>query len=370
MRHLIAFCRLLRRHGIPVTTFDVIDALRALERLDLSDSHEVRTGLRTVLVSRVDDLRVFDRCFDLFWHRRGVSILRRDERLQDERSPEGTDKKSNARRAIPDLSIDRWAGEQVETAGDLIDAPGASDRENLLGQDFSTFSDEQLDELFRVAIALARRMAGDARRQWRPARRGLVDFRRTVRANLGRAEWIELRRHRHKRRPLRLVMLCDVSGSMNLYSRVLVLFIYALHQTFARIETFSFATRLTRITGHLRGATYREALDRLTAVGDWSGGTRIGASLAQFNRDWAHLVDRQTVVIILSDGWDTGGPELLVSALTHLRRRARRVIWLNPLLGSPGYQPLARGMAAALPLVDQFAPAHNLHSLRDFARGL
>jgi uncharacterized protein with von Willebrand factor type A (vWA) domain len=161
-----------------------------------------------------------------------------------------------------------------------------------------------------------------------------------------------------------------VSGSMNLYSRVLLLFMYALQQAFTRVETFTFATRLTRITGYLKSPTYRAALDRLSAVNDWAGGTRIGESLALFNRRWSRLVDRHTVVIILSDGWDTGEPELLVRELHSLKRRARRLVWLNPLLGNPNYQPLTRGMAAALPLVDRFAPAHNLRSLQDLARSL
>jgi uncharacterized protein with von Willebrand factor type A (vWA) domain len=197
-----------------------------------------------------------------------------------------------------------------------------------------------------------------------------VDLRRTLRANLNRGDLLELRYRQRKRRRVRLVVLCDVSGSMDLYSRFLLQFLFALQHVFGRVETFTFSTRLTRVTEHLRARSYRQMLRRLAEVRDWSGGTRIGDSLAQFNREYPHLVDRRTIVILLSDGWDTGEPEVLSAALMRIRRRAGRVIWLNPLLGNPSYEPLTRGMAAALPLVHDFAPAHNLAALRDLAHRL
>jgi hypothetical protein len=143
-----------------------------------------------------------------------------------------------------------------------------------------------------------------------------------------------------------------------------------MQNVFGRVETFTFSTRLTRVTEHLRGRSYRQVLRRLQEVRDWSGGTRIGESIAQFNREWLHLVDRWTIVIVLSDGWDTGEPTLLAGELLRIKRRAGRLIWLNPLLGNPSYEPLTRGMSAALPLVDDFAPAHNLAALRSLATRL
>ena len=199
------------------------------------------------------------------------------------------------------------------------------------------------------------------------ARRGRVDLRRTLRANLSRGDFIELKYRRRKLRKARLVLLCDVSGSMDLYSRFLLQFLFALQRAFERVETFTFSVRLTRVTEHLRARSYRDVLRKLAEVRDWSGGTRIGDSLAEFNRQWGSLVDRRTIVILLSDGWDTGDPELLASELLRIKRRAGRVIWLNPLLGNPSYEPLTRGMAAALPLVDDFAAAHNLAALRNLA---
>jgi uncharacterized protein with von Willebrand factor type A (vWA) domain len=172
-------------------------------------------------------------------------------------------------------------------------------------------------------------------------------------------------------RKTKLVVLCDVSGSMDLYARFLLQFLYALQHSFARVETFVFATRLSRITEQLGRRDWREALGDLARdVSDWSGGTRIGESLARFVAEWPRLVDSRTIVIVLSDGWDTGDPEVLGEAMAALHRRAGRVIWLNPLLGSAGYQPLTRGMQAALPHVDVFASAHNLPSLEALVRHL
>ena len=182
---------------------------------------------------------------------------------------------------------------------------------------------------------------------------------------------LELRYTRRKIQRRQLVLVCDVSKSMELYSNFLIQFSYAFHQSFRQIETFVFGTALQRITPLLRGAEYTDALERLQGYAtSWSGGTRIGASLQTLNLDYRHLLRPQTVVIILSDGMDTGAPELLSSEMRLLHTRCARLIWLNPLAGHPGYSPRTRGMEAALPFVDVFAPAHNLESLQALARFL
>ncbi|MDR7393521.1 MAG: VWA domain-containing protein, partial [Armatimonadota bacterium] len=166
-------------------------------------------------------------------------------------------------------------------------------------------------------------------------------------------------------------LLCDVSGSMDVYSRFLIQFVYALQDALGRVESFVFSTSLTRVTEELRTRSLRAALDRLSQrVPNWSGGTKIGSSLRQFLDRYGGLLDRHTVVLIVSDGWDTGEVEVLRRAMQEIRSRAARVIWLNPLLGSPGYQPLTRGMQAALPYVHVFASAHNADSLRELERVL
>ncbi len=178
-------------------------------------------------------------------------------------------------------------------------------------------------------------------------------------------ELVELSFKRRKHKKTRLVVICDVSGSMDLYSRILLQFVYGLQNSFARAETFVFSTSLERITQYLKQRSYDQALERLSNnVRGWSGGTLIGPSLGYFNSRWPQLVDKRTIVIILSDGWDTGEPDELATALAYLKRRARRLIWLNPLLGNPAYQPLVRGIQTALPHLDVFAPLNNLASLR------
>ena len=370
-RAIVRFVGVLRRHGLPIALLQVTDAVRALEKLDLADRGEVRLGLRAVLVSRAEDLPTFDQCFDEFWRPAVEEALEFPGMVAPSLDapegltlPGGGDKRET-------LALDTWGEEEEEDTGEPLGVPGVSDTESLVGQDFSTFSPDQLDEVFRLTIQIARRLARKLSRRRRPrARRGRVDLRRTLRANLNRGDLIELRYRQRKRRKVRLLLLCDVSGSMDLYSRFLLQFVFALQSVFNRVETFTFATRLTRVTEYLKARSYRQALRRLTEVRDWSGGTRIGESLATFNREWPHAVDRRTIAIVLSDGWDTGEPEILATELMRIKRRAGRLLWLNPLLGNPSYEPLTRGMAAALPPLDDFAPAHNLAALRELATKL
>jgi uncharacterized protein with von Willebrand factor type A (vWA) domain len=374
-RAMLAFGALLRASGLPVTTSALMDAVRALEAVDLMDRSEVYLTLRTVLLSRIEEQPAFDRCFEAFWkfHAEegqgldGLVAAVQPFRQEDELDS-GAIEASREKQA--QVALDDW--DQGEAADDEpLEVPGLSDREALMEQDFSTFPAEQLDEVARLTVQIARRLARRVSRRRKPTRRGgVIDLRRSMRANLMKGEIIELRRRARRRRKVRLVLLCDVSGSMDLYSRFLLQFLYALQNVFGRVETFTFATRLTRVSDLLRGPSYKGALRRLTEVRDWSGGTRIGDSIREFNQTWGRLVDRRTIVLLLSDGWDTGEPDVLAQEMLTLKRRAARVIWLNPLLGNPSYEPLTRGMAAALPLVDHFAAAHNLASLRELAAHL
>ena len=375
-RAMLAFGAMLRASGLPVTTSAVMDAVRALEAVDLMDRAEVYLALRTVLMSRMEEQPAFDRCFEAFWRFHGeegqgldglVAAVQPRRQEEEELAPDAIEA---AREKQAQAALDDW--DQGEAADDEpLDVPGLSDREALMDQDFSTFPAEQLDEVARLTVQIARRLARRVSRRRKPTRRGgVIDLRRSMRANLMKGEIIELRRRARRRRKVRLVLLCDVSGSMDLYSRFLLQFLYALQNVFGRVETFTFATRLTRVSDLLRGPSYKGALRRLTEVRDWSGGTRIGESIREFNQTWGRLVDRRTIVVLLSDGWDTGEPDALAQEMLTLKRRAARVIWLNPLLGNPSYEPLTRGMAAALPLVDHFAAAHNLASLRDLAAHL
>lgn len=359
-----------------MTPAESIDAVRAIELVDFTDRADVYLALRSVLTMREDDIATFDELFAEWWdaeprtQRSGTEGARR-------RPPSWPRPMTAPGLAEPSLpTFTRWAkpGDAVEEDSSLSMAQ-ASARQSQGAKDFATFGNADLLALEQLAARLARRLNARRSRRWRPAYRGQgtrIDLRRTMRLSLDvGGDVLELARRERKLRRTKLVALCDVSGSMDLYSRFLLQFLYALQHAFARVETFAFSTRLVRITDALARDSYREALDELArSESGWSGGTKIGASIAEFVASSLRRVDRRTVVIILSDGWDTGEPDVLKSAMAAIHRRAGRVVWLNPLLGSPNYQPLTRGMQAALPHVDVFAAAHNLASLEALARYL
>jgi len=367
VQRAVELCRELRNRGMTVTTAHAMDAVRALRSGSIDSRQRTYLALRCVLVGRPEEEEIFEEVFTAFFAKppeesghRGPVRVRRLPRQQAESTP----------------ALSSWgssAEEERDGEGEPEEVPAASDRAALAKKDFSTFGAEELAEIQRLARRIARRLAARPSRRWKSGRRGpRVDLRRTIRRSLSNAaEPLELRFRRRKPRKTRIVAICDVSGSMDLYSRFLLQFLYALQGTVARVESFVFSTELRRVTELLRQPEYAEALQGLSEeVHDWSGGTRIGECLAAFNRDWLHLVDRRTVLVILSDGWDTGDPALLGAEMEVLRRRSRRLIWLNPLLGSPDYEPLTQGMQAALPHVSVFAPAHNLVALRALERHL
>ena len=364
------FCRALREAGLPVTPAEAIEAARVLELVDLRDRDELRQGLRSVLISRREDFHLFDELFEHFW----TWDPEVPSRTPGRRAAPRREQPVPITRSRSAPAVARW---MRADANDLDEEPLAvarqSEIERLHAKDFSAFAPDELDEIRRVAASLVRRLAARPSRRWRPATRGpRLNLRQLMRQSLRTGgDVVELTFRERRRRKTKLVLLCDVSGSMDLYSRFLLQFLYALQNCFARVETFVFSTRLSRITEQLRRQPYVAALRQLSSgVDDWSGGTRIGESLAAFASGWPRLVDSRTVVVVVSDGWDAGDPAVVASTLATLRERAGRIVWLNPLLGSPSYRPETRGMAAALPHLDVFAPVHNLDSLRALARHL
>jgi uncharacterized protein with von Willebrand factor type A (vWA) domain len=361
MTRIVLLGRALREHGVAVTPAEVVAAVAALHVIDQTDREEVFLSLRSIFTSRVDDFPIFEQLFAKYW----------DQAPEKRVEREGLSKttlhvKPGAPRRGLAYFLENWVASGGKDS-EPVKVPGASESESAAEKDFGSFGKDELDEVERLARRIVKRLAKNPSRRWRPVRRGSrINLRRSLRQSLKTGgELIELSFKERKPKRTKLVVLCDVSGSMDIYSRLLLQFIYGLQNSFARVESFVFATSLSRITGHLRNKTYEHALDRLSAkVRGWSGGTRIGESLATFNAEWLRRIDRRTVVIILSDGWETGEPEQLEHQLAQLRKRAGRVIWLNPLLGSSTYEPLTRGMQAALPHIDVFAPAHDLASLR------
>jgi len=360
VRRTLALCRDLRGRGMMVTTAHAIDAIRALRCIGIESRERVYLALRCVLVARPEEVEIFDEAFAAAFAPVAVEGPVRVRRRSAPHDPA----------AVP--SVSSWAKQEGEGGdGEEPEAvPAASDMPAVVQKDFSTFGADELADIQRIASRIARRLAARPSRRWAADRRGRrIDLRRTMRRAL--VEPLDLRFRRRKTRKTRIVAICDVSGSMDLYSRFLLQFLYALQGTVARVESFVFSTVLRRVTDVLQQPDYARMLHGLAAeVHDWSGGTRIGESLSAFNQEWGKLVDRRTVVVILSDGWDTGDPTLLGAEMELLQQRSRRVIWLNPLLGSADYQPLTQGMQAALPHVSVFAPAHNLAALRALERHL
>jgi uncharacterized protein len=363
------FARRLRRRGLLVGPSEISDALRALAEVDVAERESVRLTLRTVLCSRAEDLPIFDDEFQQFWQGTAAAVGPSPEEGDAGEPPAAGDAGQERQR---DLAVTDW--NEGGQADEEREVPAYSPAEGRARKDFSTFSPDELRAITELIIAIARLIATRLSRRTRSARRGsLVDLRRTMRRNLRYGgDVLDLVWRRRKIRKAKLVLLCDVSGSMDIYSRFLVQFIYALQGVLSHVESFVFSTSLTRVTDALDKRDIHQALQEASRrVPDWSGGTKIGASLQHFNEGYGRrLVDARTIVVICSDGWDTGDLDVLQGAMRELRARAGRVIWLNPLLGSPGYEPVTQGMSIALPYVDVFASAHNLSGLRELERYL
>src|SRR5262249_39941519 len=357
---LAAFARLLHDAGLDAGPGRLATAARALGEGELGGQAAFRDSPRACFVRPKEELSVFDAAFDIFWipadpRIRAGTIPGRGRALP--LSPE------RARAWLQALGMNRsQIPREVDEDGVPPSSSGYSPDELLRQKDFEDLTWLETEQVKRLLEQAPWRIAERRPRRLRAAHGGRVDLRRTARhAIRSSGELIRLmhRQRRLRRRPL--VLLCDVSGSMERYSRLLLIFAHAIARR-EDVETFVFSTRLTRITRLLRRRDMDLALTEVgRSVHDFSGGTRIGQALAEFNRRWARRVlGHGAIVIVVSDGWDRGDPELLASELARLRRMSHRLIWLNPLLGSDGYEPITRGMAAALPHTDDFLAAHNV----------
>ncbi|HZU77637.1 MAG TPA: VWA domain-containing protein [Dehalococcoidia bacterium] len=365
--NLVQFARVLKGADLDVAGSNVIDAARSLALIDPGRRDDFYAALRANLVSHVEDYPTFQMLFDLYW-RSDRSADR--ELLPRARYAEGaaTRRRQRAGRRVPleaQVAYDPQGDNQERTF---------SEADLITSKDFSNYDAVDVKQARRIVRQMAPKLATALSRRTRAARRGgPVDLRRSLRRSVKYGgEVFDLYRQRRRVSALRLVVLCDVSGSMDIYSRFLVQFLYALQSELRHIATFVFSTRLNEVTHLLKARSFDEALARVRGeVDSWSGGTNIGASLYTFERRYARQrLGPRTVLIIISDGWDRGDTTLITRAMSALRRRTHSIIWLNPLLGDPDYQPLAKGMAAALPHVDYFLPAHNLESLLRLSRTL
>jgi uncharacterized protein len=369
LHNLVLFGRLLRVAGIDVNPGGMMELAQALAHIDIGRKADFYYAARSLLVHRQQDLSLFDRAFELFWQPPAELW----QELQD--SADALSQQPPAGRAP--LPAGRDTARQSPTADDpSLNEIGQtfSQREILRQKEFANLTAEEVAAVKRLMAAITWNLYPRRSRRQQHGRGRAIDWRHTLRRNWRYGgEMLVLARRRRKLKPRPLVILADVSGSMEQYSRLLLHFIYSLAGGLAQpVEAFVFSTRLTRVTRQLQERNIDQALAKVgRTVPDWAGGTRIGEAIKQFNFDWGRRVlGHSAVVLIISDGWDRGDPELLGREMARLQRSSYRLIWLNPLLGSPEYRPLTRGMRAALPYVDDFRPVHNLASLEDLAEHL
>ena len=368
---LLSFGRRLRDAGLPVTMAQIADLARALELVGLEDRDTVFRAARAMLVTRREQLATFEREFDRFW---------RDPNTGEPSEPRGPVPMPRAPRHERREKF-TVATYMAFKAGDDLEELDVADRsgtftadEALRHKKFSEMTPEELDAVRRLIRDMTWNASLRRTRRRRRHRAGSeIDFRRVLSrtARLGAVPArLPRRRRTLERRPI--VLLADISGSMEKYSRLVLQFFHSVTASLPRVETFVFGTRLTRITPQLRHRDLDRALAEAAAeVPDWSGGTRIGSSLATFNRQWSRRVLRRgAIVVIVSDGLDREAKDVLKRQMRYLRHRCHRLVWLNPYVGTDGYEPRAAGMAAALPFVDDFLPIHDLQTLHEFSRAL
>ena len=349
---------MLREAGLEVGPARIADALAGLDQVDIGSQDDVYWTLRTTLVSRAEDIESFDRAFAA-WFLRAPSPLSHRAAKPSE-LPSRTLQRIARTDAVPD-----------DGRGDEPTAIGWSAHELLRHKDFASMTPEEFAQAARALGDVAASRPVRHSRRLRPHSRGRrLDLRRLVRRSLARGgDPIEQAFRRRVDTPRKLVVLCDVSGSMEAYTRALLLFLHAVVGSGRGVEVFAFGTRITRLTDELRTRDPERALAAAAnRVVDWAGGTRIGASLKTFNDVWGRrALSRGAVVVVVSDGWERQDVTLVAQEMQRLQRAAYAVVWVNPLKGSPKYQPLAGGMRAALPYVDRFVAGHNLASLEELA---
>lgn len=373
LHNLLLFGRVLRRLGLDVNPGRMMDLVSALDLIEIGEKTDFYYAARTLLVHERDDLPLFDEAFELFWRKpaenwdvqwQGFTRRRRPSKpivthpALKETEPQSNEGTSSSNEVMTVIEVTRTY----------------SDREILRHKNFAEMSVEEAEAVKQLMSHLTWKMNERRTRRRHPGKGHLIDMRRTLRLSLrSEGEVFSWAYREQKLKPRPLVVIADTSGSMERYTRLLLHFIYGMKSALSQpMEAFVFSTRLTRITRPLQIRDLDLALENVSKlVNDWAGGTRIGESLKAFNFEWGRRVlGRGAVVLVISDGWDRGDVDLLEREMARLKRNCHRLIWLNPLLGSQDYEPLTRGIQAALPYIDNFLPVHNLASLEDLAKRL
>ena len=377
---IVTFGRLLRSGGVKVGTAEIINAIEAVELVGITDKDVFKWALRGTLITRHENVLFFNWLFDTFWQDPGRTgkVAALLKQLAARKAQTDTHGEPTAQRSQPTgrSSAKGWGklSDRDDNGEGVSSTAAYSADESLKLKNFEQFSEDDL----RAAIEFLKRTKFNSglriTRRYAPGHRQiLLDLQRTIRKNaLQNRDFINLAWKQRKMKPRPVVILSDISGSMERYSRILLHFMHTLSRQIKSLEAFTFGTRLTRITHQMRGGDIEVAMGRITTdVKDWDGGTRIGVALETFNRFWARrTLGNGAIVILISDGWDTGDNGLLQLEMKRLQRDCHRLIWLNPNLGYDTFEPLTLGVRTLLPFTDEFLPVHNLESLLDLGRVL
>lgn len=363
--NLVMFGRMLMSSGLPLDAEQTRLFAKAATELGFSRKQDIKAAGRAIFTRRRDDRQLYDAAFELFWRRSTTA------------GPPSTDLPRIRQRGRPpaEVTLTESVEGPARSSQTTVNAPlGASGRERLRTADFADLTPAEVREANAMLASLRVRIPRRPSRRPRVYRRGArVAPRAMLRSMLGSSgEALDWRWFRRSTRPRPIVLVCDVSGSMERYTRFMLRFAHALTRSGAPVEVFVFGTRLTRITRELRNNPPDAGLDRVAQkVIDWSGGTRIGESIQQLNQRWVRRTVRSgAMVLLVSDGWERGDPEQLARSLATLRRSCHRLVWLDPLAGQPGFEPATKGLRAALPQVDDFIPCGSVASLEEFAMRL
>lgn len=360
-------CRFLRDQGFNISPSDETDALRALSLIDFRSKIAFRDTLRTCIAKNEYQYKRFNELYDDFWYQvsKGVdSKIKTEVHVHEEH-------KKNEQKQAHFSSIKDWLN---LNESDEEEYASYSDLETFSRKNFSELDESEMEQMMRVLQKLARKVAHKKSRLKKSSKSlKRLDLKKTIRHAMKQGgELNHWKYFEPKTKRFKIVVLCDVSKSMDIYSRFFIHMIYAFQNSYDKIETFVFSTAIHRVSDMLNNLEFSKAYKLIfERVPQWSGGTSIGRCFTEFVDQYAHhLLDRKTVVMILSDGWDTGSPELISSSMRKIHKNARKIIWMNPLAGSASFEPKALGMKSALPYIDHLASAHNLESMVEVLNNL